>query len=355
MIERLFATRWYDGNGPDMDVALSSRVRLARNLVDYPFPGRMARDDENAVNARVMDAVARGAGEEILEPVDVSGLEAIERRVLVEEGVVSQSYALEPYRRFVMSPDASLSAVPNEVDHLRVSAFAPGLDLHAPLDRIEALDDRLEESLPYAASYELGYLCSELSSMGTGLRLSLLLHLPALSDTGLIEKAMKGVLSEGLAVRGFYGGEGQSSGALYQVSNAASLGESERAQADRIEAAARRVVQYERMAREELAEKDRERLLDKIARAYAVMSRARFVPLSECFELLSRFRLGVALGWIQGSSLSEVDGLYFRLQKASLQMRSGSADDLERGADVDSIRAAKLRAFAVSCALVGDA
>jgi protein arginine kinase len=352
--ESLFASRWYDGGGKDMDVVLSSRARLARNLVDYPFPGRMARDDENAVSARVLDSVARSREGGDLEPVDVSGLSAIERRVLVEEGVVSQAYSLEPFRRFAMTMDGSLTVVPNDVDHVRISAFAPGLNLKSPMERAEVLDDLLEESLPYAATYELGYLATELNSLGTGLRLSFLLHLPALSDTGLIEKAMKGVLSEGLAVRGFYGGEGQSSGALYQVSNAASLGDSESAQAERIEAAARRIVQYERMAREELAEKDKERLLDKVARAYALMVHARVVQLNECFELLSSFRLGVALGWIQGTGLAEVDGLYFRLQKASLQMRLGSADDSERGADVDSVRAGKLRAFAKACALAGE-
>jgi protein arginine kinase len=353
MNQTLFSTRWYDHPGKDLDVVISTRMRLARNMIDYAFPGKMTRDDENAVSARVMDAVARVRDVESLETVEVSGLPSVERRVLVEEGLIGQPYSLEAYRVFAMSADASLAILPNDTDHLRMAAFAPGLDMAGPMGRLEALDSAFEEFLPYSATLENGYVTTELNSMGTGMRASLLLHLPALSDTGLIEKAVKGILAEGLGVRGFYGGEGQSSGALYQVSNSVSIGDSEQGIAEKVEAAARRLIQYERLAREELAEKDHERLLDRIARAYATVCYARTMAVSECFELLSRLRLGIALGWIQGAALSAVDGLYYRLQKAALQSESASADDPDRGGALDLLRARKLRAFGSGCSLVG--
>lgn len=348
-----FQDRWYGKEGGDLDVVISSRIRLARNLIDFPFPGKMSRDDENAVNAKVLEAVKRACGKEEMGIIDLSALPSAERRVLVEEGIIPQPYSLEPFRNFAMSPDASLAIVPNETDHVRMSAFASGLDLAGPYARLDALDDMMEESLSYAASYETGYVTTELNSMGTGLRASLLLHLPALSDSGLIEKAIKGILSEGLGVRGFYGGEGQSSGALYQISNSISLGESETAILARVRAAAMRLIQYERLAREELAERDRERLVDLVARAYAILRYAHSVSMSECFDLLSRFRLGVALGWIQGAGLSQIDAFYYRFQKASLQLEAGTADDSDKGLSIDVTRARKLRAFAAGTVLQG--
>lgn len=348
-----FVDRWYGKDGPDLDVVISSRVRLARNLIDYPFPGKMARDDENAVNSKVVEAVKKAGDREALGLIDLSALPSAERRVLVEEGIIPQPYSLEPFRNFAMARDASLAVVPNETDHVRMSAFAPGLDLAGPYARLEALDEVMESSLNYAASYESGYVTTELNSVGTGLRASLLLHLPALSDSGLIEKAVKGILNEGLGVRGFYGGEGQSSGALYQVSNSVSLGESEAAIVAKVRSAAMRLIQYERMAREELAERDRERLADLVARAYAILRYAHSVSVSECFDLLSRFRLGVALGWIQGAGLSQIDALYYRFQKASLQLEAGTADDSDKGLSIDVTRARKLRAFAAGTILQG--
>lgn len=265
-MEDLFSRRWYDREGADMDVVISSRVRIARNVVDYPFPGRMSKEEEIAVESRILQALQARSSEELLA-VEMGSLGASGRRVLVEEGVMSQPWSLDAFRRFAMDPDASLAAIPNDIEHLRLSAFAPGLDLAGPWARLDALDQLLEDDLPYAATFEAGYLCTELNSIGTGMRASVLLHLPALSETGLVERAMKGLMNDGLGVRGFYGGEGQSSGALYQVSNAVSLGDSEEGIIARVLEGTRKLVQYERMAREELAEKDGLRLMDIIARS----------------------------------------------------------------------------------------
>lgn len=347
----IFASRWYESRGKESDVVISSRVRLARNLVDFPFPGRMSREEELHVTQRVMDAVARSRHLQDLVCVDLSSVDVLERRSFVEEGLISQSYSLEAFRSFALKADASMVLCPNDIEHLRVSAFAPGLDLDSPYQRLLQYDQALEDSLNYAANFELGYICTELNSMGTGLRASLLLHLPALSDSGLIEKAMKAVLQQGLSVRGFYGGEGQSSGALYQISNALSIGLCETDILARVVEQAKQLVHYERLAREELAEKDRDRLSDQVYRAYAILSHARILSIGECFELLSRIRLGLALGWLSGIDLESLNALYYRCQKAGLQRELGYSDDSDRGIAFDALRAKKLKTVMAACRL----
>jgi protein arginine kinase len=349
----LFQARWYEHGGIDLDVVISSRVRLARNLKTFPFPGKMTPAEENHVQELVLDALRGEVEEYELSFVDLASIPPLERKALVEEGLVSQAYSLEPFRAFALSHDASICVVPNDIDHVRLSAYSSGFDLLSPFARLDALDDKLDGPLPYAASLELGYLTTELSSLGTGLRASVLLHLPALNDSGLIEKALKSIMNEGLGVRGFYGGEGQSSGALYQISNLSSLGESESTILNRVSQAVIKVVQYERLAREELAEKDHERFMDLVARSYAALRYAHVLGVSECFELLSRFRLGVALGWISGCSLEEINALYYGMQRASLQLGQGLADDAVKDTQFDVLRARVMRDFARKAAMQG--
>ncbi len=327
---------WLRGDGPGHDVVLSSRVRLARNFAGFNFPGRASQDDQ----ARVMELAKEHITGLGLDPgvvwVDLEALDAEERTVLVERHLISKQHAKGKGARgvAVSNPDERLSIMINEEDHLRIQVIRSGVALAEAFDQIDSVDDRLESRIDYAFSPRFGYLTACPTNVGTGIRVSVMLHLPALKHMGEMDKVRKAAKAMGLAVRGFYGEGSDAVGDFYQLSNQTTLGRSER---DLMVGFERdivpKVVEYERMARKNLLERRRAFLEDRVWRALGILRNARLMKADEAMEHLSQVRLGVVSGVLDGSGLTlpEVQQLLLFVQPAHLQKaRHRQMDQAER-------------------------
>ncbi|HBP23808.1 MAG TPA: ATP--guanido phosphotransferase, partial [Planctomycetes bacterium] len=279
---------WLEGKGPESDIVMSTRIRLARNVVQFPFPGRI-EEDRKAQLERYL--------RERLDEVDLAGnigyqnlneASDLDRQCLVERHLISRDHASSKGERgVVVESGGTLSIMVNEEDHLRLQVLRSGLQLDAAWDQVEAIDRQLESKLDYAFSPEFGYLTSCPTNVGTGMRVSVMLHLPALVMTKLIEKVFHAVNNVNLAVRGFYGEGTQALGDFYQISNQVTLGVSE---ADVLKAMAERVpqiIRYERNMREKLINENRIGLEDRVWRAVGLLERARLINSEETMSYLS--------------------------------------------------------------------
>jgi len=346
---------WLKGEGPSNDVVLSSRVRLARNLAGLPFTTVATRDDRELVLTRVegrLEAIKLGD-----RPlwVDLRRTDVNDGRLLVERQLISA--ALLAGRRRTASgradreqdprgvvaslPDERCAVMINEEDHIRIQSLRSGFDLGEALRAADSLDDALEETLDYAFHPRLGYLTACPTNIGTGARFSVMLHLPGLAMTGELERAKRAAHDMSLAVRGFYGEGTESSGDFYQISNQTTLGRSEGMLLDEL---ARdivpQIIEYERSSRRKLLETQRPLLDDGVHRALGLARSARLMSSEEAMGLLSRIRLGLVLGLIDGPSLDTVHSLMLLVQPAHLELWNGSPLDQSgrRGARASLMR-----------------
>lgn len=316
---------WTHGDGPDNDVVLSSRVRLARNFKQYPFPNRQNRESALQVWRILSDFCEKNQGYAFY---DLSRATARERQVLVEKHLISPEHAKndEHYRALVLSEDGNESLMVNEEDHLRLQVFGAGLSLDALWQRANVLDDAIERDAAYAFDERLGYLTACPTNLGTGLRASVLVHVPALRITkrlGILQRFTQ----MGMAVRGLFGEGSESTGDFYQLSNQQTLGKSEADIIKNLEAAARRIILEERNAREQLRERMGTALSDKIWRTYGMLSYVRRLSSAEAYEELSLLRMGAAMGLLNGISVKDIDALYVQCQAGYLMLTSG--EDLD--------------------------
>ena len=339
-----FATRageWLRGTGPEPDVVMSSRIRLARNVAGFPFATRATDDQKAEILARMKAASG-------LRPVgtrrwfvEVSGSSAVESRLLHERHLISAELDKgKGPRGVVFGADERVSVMVNEEDHLRLQALRSGLALEPAFDDAVALDRAIEERMPYAVSPQYGYLTACPTNVGTGLRASVMLHLPALVYARHMEKVFQAASRTGLAVRGFYGEGTKAMGDFYQISNQVTLGTAE---PDILENLARMlptILQYEREVRQYLAKDRRVRLEDKVHRALAVLRAARTIGSDEAMELLSAVRLGVVLELLSSPDLATVNESFVLVQPAHVQKLSGHALSEE---ERDAARATLLR------------
>jgi protein arginine kinase len=236
----------------------------------------------------------------------------------------------------------------NEIDHLRLSCIKGGLQVNECWEALDNLDDELEKTLDFAVSIEWGYLSAEVSNAGTGLRVSVMLHLPALSRSLVIEKAMKAVVQVGMTVKGFFSENESSLGDLYQVSNHLGLGFSEKDLVEKLDAVASQLVHYERKAREELIEKQRYEVEDEVMRSLGILTHCRLLTSSEALDLISSVRFGVELGLIS-APIERITAMLFLTQKAHMQYLIGG---MEEGADtntIDQVRAEVVRKALAGC------
>lgn len=321
---------WIRGAGRDSDVVMSSRVRLARNIAGAPFPNAAKREDRRLVVDMVRSAAtaARLADSQLW--IDLNECPPLERSVLVERHLISKEHAkgAEPRAAVISGPDEWLSIMVNEEDHLRVQVMRSGLCLSEAFAQIDAVDDALEERLTYSFSPRFGYLTACPTNVGTGMRVSVMLHLPALKITGEIDKVRRAAKGMNLAVRGFYGEGSDAVGDFYQLSNQTTLGKSERDLLDDFE---RRIVpeviDYERHARDALMKKRRVVLEDRVQRAIGLLRHARMLGADEALQLLSHVRLGVSLGVLEGVDMTGVNRLILDTQPAHLQRVAGREMD----------------------------
>ncbi len=316
--------RWLGAQGPHSELVLSSRVRLARNLAEVPFTGRAsARELEDVERVALKAALGTSPFQGGLA-VRWGAASALERSLLAERHLVSKDFAGEEGPRAVLvSPSEEASLVVNEEDHLRIQAIQSGLRLEEALEVASRVDSTLEGSLAYAYDDRWGYLTACPTNVGTGLRASVLLHLPALVLTREIGKVLQGATEADLSVRGFYGEGSEVRGSFFQVSNQATLGKTEEEIVGQVQRWVEHVMEYERKAMGVLRRDALAAVEDKVCRARAVLESARLLTSEEVVGLGSAVRLGVVMGILNGLSFGTLNELLVAAQPAHLQFLCG--------------------------------
>ena len=329
---------WLMRPGREGDVVISSRVRLARNIAGYPFVHRASNAQREEIKEKahgsLMDAGIIGRGRSHLMWIDLAALHALDRRVLLERNLISQQQAKsEPWRGLCIStPDEEYAVMVNEEDHLRLQVVRPGLELSSAFREAVTVDDQLESRLDYAFSPRFGYLTACPTNVGTGIRVSVMLHLPALRLTGELDKFRRAAKAMSLAVRGVHGEGSETLGDFYQVSNQVTLGRSEQDILMQFEhEILPQIMEFERTARKSLVSKRRVMLEDQVHRALGVLRSARLMKAEEATQLLSHVRLGVVAELVRGIKLEQLTYLTVLIQPGHLQRLVGRAlDQAER-------------------------
>ena len=316
--------QWMLGPSSHPQIVVSSRIRLARNLADVAFPGRANPEQRHRVLDRVLPAleslpVMRDAFVRSLE-----SLNSIEKKMLVERHLISREQAGNaPGGGVVINRQQSLSIMVNEEDHLRMQAMFPGLALRPAHAALDAVDSDLEEVIDFAYDDHLGYLTSCPSNVGTGLRASVMVHLPGLLLSEQISKVVNAVNKIGLAVRGLFGEGSEAQSNMFQVSNQTTLGEPEEVVIDRLTKVIEQIITSEINARAKYFEEKRDTLYDLIGRAYGILRHSRKIDTKEALNHLSMLRLGMDLGFLPSIGGGDsIDLLLMDIQPAHLQWQS---------------------------------
>ena len=322
-------SNWFDGSGPHADIVISSRIRLARNISGYNFLPRISRDRQLELLQRLRDVlVSINTGTQMIF-VDVEHAPANQQDMLVERHLISKTHArIKGARGVVVNSDESFAAMINEEDHLRIQCYKTGLQLHECYRQITEIDDLIEEQIHYAFSPEYGYLTACPTNVGTGIRVSVMLHLPALKMIGHMERFLHAARDMDLVVRGLFGEGTEAIGDFYQLSNQITLGVTEQQIIENFtNKIVPAIIDYEVSARQELLEKKSEMLNDKIQRAIGVLKNARLISSQEALYLLGHVRLGVSLGRLENISIKTINELFMLTQPAHLQINAGKALD----------------------------
>ena len=327
--------------GPHDRIVMSSRVRLARNLQGIPFPGWAKKPDRVKALELIRPAVETlpqmaGAFSESMDNLSV-----MEKQILVERHLISREHQAKGVGSgLVLNQEETLCVMINEEDHLRMQALRPGLQLRSAWLAIDQADTVLEKRLDYAFSNDLGYLTACPTNIGTGIRVSAMLHLPALVLSEQINQIIQAVNKLGLAVRGLYGEGTEALGNVFQVSNQMTLGEAETDIVERLNKVLTQLIEHEENARGTLLEKKPKMVFNHIGRAYGILANAHSISSKETMNLLSLMRLGIDLGMFPGIERSLVDELFILTQPAHLQKQFSEKLSAE---ERDLLRADMLR------------
>ncbi|MCI0378171.1 MAG: protein arginine kinase [Gemmataceae bacterium] len=333
---------WLRGSGPEADIVISSRIRLARNLSSFPFSSRASTHQKAEIEQMLKDRLVKLEAESRLDYLPLPALTPLDRQLLVERQLISRELAnADGPRGVAVANQETVSVMVNEEDHLRLQAMRSGFALDEAWTDIDRLDDLLEERINYAFSEEFGYLTACPTNVGTGMRSSVMLHLPALVLTKQIEKVFRALQKINLAVRGLYGEGSRASGDFYQISNQVTLGKSETTILTEIREVIPQIISYERQARSTLTRESRQALHDRVNRAVGTLRSATMMTSEETMDLLSSVRLGVNMGLLEDTiSIPTVNELFLQTQPAHLQKLMGASLD---GEERNSARARYLR------------
>ena len=332
-IEHLLArpVSFLDPAGPMADIAISSRVRLARNLAGHRFPRTADQEEKIQICGKVIKAAnstkALGSPDDVMEfhPEQMS---KDERDILLERRLVSSAFTTSPEgTALLVCPQERCSIMINEEDQLRIQTIRPGFQLDAAWQEINCIDDALGAELDYAFDPKLGFLTSCPTNVGTGLRASVMLHLPALCFAGRINQTVQGINKLRLAVRGIYGEGSDNRGNLFQISNQVTLGESEERIIAGLSNVIKQIICHEREVRKQLATTDSNTLLDHVGRAYGVLRHSYKLSFDEALQSLSAVRLGVDMGMFNSLTVNDVNELFIAVAPAHLRKLSGSFTD----------------------------
>ena len=308
-----------------MEAVISSRVRLARNLEDLPFPCRNTAEQAKEVAARVKDAVfGSGAMADKFVYVDIRELNPIDRQALVEKHLISPEMLEEKKETgAIISKDEKVSIMINEEDHLRIQCLFQGMQLNKAWQLCDKINTLLEEKLDFAFSGNYGYLNSCPTNAGTGMRASVMLHLPALVMTGYIKNVLEACGKLGVAVRGIYGEHSGASGNMFQISNQVTLGQSEEEILASVNNVALQIIGQEKSLRNEVYKQNPYRFEDRVYRSLGIFANARIISSEESLKLLSDIRMGVDMGIIKNINMGKINEITLLIQPASLQKSAG--------------------------------
>ncbi len=313
----------YDDLKDVSDVVLSTRIRFARNLREYPFPCRLSDEKKRKVASIVKEAVLEGhsAISDRFRYIQMSELTQEEAVSLVERHLVSPEFISDRQGRgLLLLEDESVSIMINEEDHVRIQVIQSGMKLNEAFELADKIDTLLDESLNFAFNEKLGYLTQCPTNIGTGMRASLMLHLPALQESGAMGKIAASLSKLGIVVRGMYGEGTEPYGAIYQLSNQVTLGITEQEAIRNLHDIAMQLVVQERNAREKLS--DNINVLDEICRSYGILMYAKLVNNSECMKLLSNVRFGAEMGFFE-IDFDILNRLVIEIQPATLMKNIG--------------------------------
>jgi len=332
---------WLRGDGPHHQIVISSRVRFARNLRTRAFPGWAKKAERSQILEEIKPRV-----DELPEMQDafseyMQELTALDKQVLVERHLISREQAAKNAgSAVVINRKQTLSIMINEEDHLRMQALRSGLQLKNVFKLLDKVDSALEQKLDFAFHPRLGYLTACPTNVGTGMRASAMVHLPALVLSDQINQIIQAVNKIGLAVRGLYGEGTEAMGNLFQVSNQTTLGEKEDEIITRLNQVIEKIIEHEQNARQLLLQKRLSTLLDQIGRAFGILTHAHSMTSKEALNLLSFMKLGIDLGFFRDGHRAVIDELFMETQPAHLQKSSQQKLQVE---ERDALRAGIIR------------
>lgn len=334
---------WMCAEGPDSDIILSSRIRLARNLRNYKFPTLFSNDDASEIIDNIQRLLQQGAFKDYgpMELLLVDELKSLQKRVLVEKHLISpQLTEHESHGAVILSDSEDISIMINEEDHIRIQCLYPGLQIKEALEKANSIDNILEAEVDFAFDENLGYLTSCPTNVGTGLRASVMLHLPALILTRQMNRIIPAINQLGLVVRGIYGEGSEALGNIFQISNQITLGKSEADIVGDLTSVVQQIIAQERSAREALVKTSNIQLEDKVFRSLGILANSRIIETKEATECLSDVRLGIDTGYIKHLSKNILNELMILTQPGFLQQYAGGP---LRPAERDIKRAAFIR------------
>ncbi len=329
-------SKWYRDFGPEGDVVLSTRIRFARNIKDYPFPFKLDSEKKKELNFKIRDVVL--SNNENMSFIDMEDVPAYQTVSLAERHLISPEFAgPAKSRALLLSDNEDVSVMLEEEDHLRIQAMAAGLELEKAYEKAEEIEKTVGEHLNYAFDERIGFLTQCPTNLGTGMRASVMLHLPALTKQGLISRLSSTVSKLGLVIRGAYGEGSQPGGDIYQISNQITLGISEKEAIYNLDSIVKQIISQERNARKELL--SNEDYLDSIYRAYGILKYARKLTSSEFMKLVSLVRLAAAEKIID-IDIEKINAMIPDMQPATVNVRNSAQFDAE---ERDKQRAKEVR------------
>lgn len=329
-------SKWYIQQGKDSDVVLSTRVRLARNVSEFPFVAKLDDETRKMLNEKIRDVILPFDNE--LSYVEMNTLTSAQKISMAERHLISPEYTTESNgRALILSEDEDVSIMLNEEDHIRLQVMAAGFALEEAYEKADRIDNELSSKLNIAFDERIGYLTQCITNLGTGMRASLMLHLPALTKQGIISRLSSTVSKLGLTIRGAYGEGTSHTGDIYQLSNQITLGISEKEALANLASIAKQIIEQERNARKELMKN--EDYTDSIWRAYGILKYARKMSCAEFMQLASLVRIGVSQGMIE-VDVEKLNELTVSLQPATINARK--REDL-KASQRDIIRAQEIR------------
>jgi protein arginine kinase len=334
-------SEWMSGEGPDSDIVISSRVRLARNIRNHPFPMLATESQAEQVIKSVEEVLETTEFKQLgqFEPLKLSNLTGMEKQVLVEKHLISPDLATESRNgAVILSENEAVSIMVNEEDHLRIQCLFPGFQLQEAWKLADRIDDVFEKQIDFAFDERRGFLTSCPTNVGTGIRASIMMHLPALVVSQQINRILNAISQIGLAVRGIYGEGSEAAGNLFQVSNQITMGHSEEEIINNLYGVAKQIIDHERAARKSLLEQNKMAIEDRLCRSFGILTNARVMESKEAAARLSDLRLAIDLGIITGVPYSLVNELIVLIQPGFLQLYSGK----ELTSEQRDIRRAKL-------------